>query len=236
MHVSGRQWLAGMMSANLFLVTAGTAIARAETPMKQSLWSSISEWLKRPKPPFGGRGGDCLINVDRTTSQVVWHRRPMLIWQGKAGAIGLQQPNRPQAFWKQPRSPIVGAGVQNLQYTGPLLEFGQPYEWSSFFSSASPNRQSWVPFEMVSSDRYRQVEHDLKQLATQLRQQKASPEEVVWQRADYFSRQQLWADALQELFSVPQPSAELRQLRQHIQAETCEAERPVSLPVKPLNQ
>lgn len=222
MHVSGRQWLAGMMSANLFLVTAGTAIAQAETPMKQSLWGSISEWLKRPKPPFGGRGGDCLINFDPTTPQVVWHRRPMLIWQGKSGAIGLQQPHHPQALWKRPRSPIVGAGVQNLPYTGPLLEFGQAYEWSFFFSSASPERQSWVPFEMVSRDRYRQVEQDLTQLETQLKQQRASPEAIAWQRADYFSRQQLWADALQELFSVPQPSAELRQLTQQIRAEACE--------------
>jgi Domain of Unknown Function (DUF928) len=233
MHVSGRQWIAGMMLANVVLMTAGTAIAQAQPPMKQSLWNSISGWLRRPKPPFGGRGGDCLINFDRAISQPVWHRRPMLIWQGNAGAIGVQKPETPQAFWQQPRSPVVGAGVQRLQYTGPQLEFGQPYEWAFFASPNSPNRQSWVPFEMVSGDRYRQIEQDLKQLETTLKQQNASPEAVVWQRADYFARQQLWADSLQELFSVLQPSAELQQLTQQIRAEACDAEQPTPPTVKP---
>ncbi len=235
MRVSGRPWISLLMLTGLLVITMETAIAQTNTRVNQSVWSSIMDWLRRPKPPFGGRGENCLLNFDRATPQVVWHRRPMLIWRGDAGAIGLQTAQDAPAFWRQSSPPLDGTGVQKLHYTGQPLELGQSYQWAFFFAPTSPHEQSWLPFMMVSGDRYQQVAQDLQQLTASLKRQQASAEQVIWQRADYFARQQLWADALQELYSVPQPSAELQRLRQQMRTAACAA-KPADLPrLHPLN-
>jgi hypothetical protein len=38
----------------------------------------------------------------------------------------------------------------------------------------------------------------------------ASAETIALEKANYFAKEGLWSDALQELYSVPKPSAELR--------------------------
>jgi hypothetical protein len=38
----------------------------------------------------------------------------------------------------------------------------------------------------------------------------ASEETVALEKANYFTERELWSDALRELYSVPKPSAELR--------------------------
>jgi hypothetical protein len=43
-------------------------------------------------------------------------------------------------------------------------------------------------------------------------------EKMALEKANYFAEQELWSDALRELYSVPNPSAELKDAIAQIQA------------------
>jgi hypothetical protein len=79
----------------------------------------------------------------------------------------------------------------------------------------------WIPFQVLGGSDRAQVNDALQALDRQLKAEKASPEAIALQRANYFIQRGLSADALQEIYSVKHPSAELRQVIQEIETKLC---------------
>lgn len=60
------------------------------------------------------------------------------------------------------------------------------------------------------------ITHELMQLEERLRKEEASTEKIALEKANYFAQQELWSDALREIYAVPHPSAELNRIIQQI--------------------
>ena len=62
------------------------------------------------------------------------------------------------------------------------------------------------------------IADDLTKLEAQLKKQRASAEKIALEKANYFAQKELWSDALLQLYSVSNPSAELSEMIRQIQA------------------
>ena len=86
---------------------------------------------------------------------------------------------------------------QGVQYTGNPLEVGKKYDWEIFNQlSKLTERHSFQVMELKERDR---ISQDLQRLEVELRLEKATDEEIAIGRANYFTQQNLWSDALQEI-------------------------------------
>jgi hypothetical protein len=111
--------------------------------------------------------------------------------------------------------------MNQLPYTGKALEPGQAYDWVFFFDQTSPSPMSWVTFQVLGGRDRAQVNDALQALDRKLKAQKASPEAIVLQRANFFIQRGLTADVLQEIYSARHPSKELKQVMQDIETKMC---------------
>ena len=60
------------------------------------------------------------------------------------------------------------------------------------------------------------ITNDLTKLEERREKQGASAEKIALEKANYFAQQELWSDALREIYAVPNPSAELTRIIQQI--------------------
>ena len=65
------------------------------------------------------------------------------------------------------------------------------------------------------------VSQELAALENQMQGEGATESEIAIAKADYFVNQQLWSDALQQLYTVENPSPELTQKKQEVVAYLC---------------
>ena len=147
----------------------------------------------------------------------VWNERPLFIWAGPFKRIELRRVGDEQVFWSK------ALDRQNkILYDGEPLQPGQTYEWSLYFSDDTefpPFRTE--TFQVMDSQKRDRIQQDLQRLDETLKARKASTEEIARQHALYFVRQQLWLDALQEAYSVENPSEPLKQLIESMPKEIC---------------
>lgn len=147
----------------------------------------------------------------------VWNQRPLFIWAGPFKRIELRRVGDNQVLW----SKAVG-GQNKILYDGEALQPGQTYEWSLFFNPEAdfpPFRTE--TFRVMDSQKRDRIKQDLQRLDETLKSKKASAEEIARQHALYFVKQQLWLDALQEAYSVENPSPALTTLMQAMPKEIC---------------
>jgi hypothetical protein len=187
-------------------------------------WSEIWEKLRRTKRSGGGRpiSGLCAIApvklVERDAkqgenreTQKVWSDRPLFLWNSKGGAvqqIELFLKESDTAFWSRE----IPEGATSIIYDGEPLKPGQTYEWQL----TAPFPQAQPLFRVMDSQEREEIKVGLKQLEEQFKG--ASVEKMALEKANYFAEQELWSDALRELYSVPNPSAELKDAIAQIQA------------------
>lgn len=197
------------------------ASANSNRPNYSSAWGNFLSWFQRKKPPFGGRGGDCIISPVYDRNGVpVWNVRPSLVWKGDTGEVEVVQKKR--SFGKQ-NVERVQENYQS-QYSGESLLFGEIYEWK-LFTIAKQSRL----FRLVEPPQRNQVTTDLQKLQAQLKAERATPESIALRRAEVFQQYDLASDALQELFSVQNPSPELKKLKQDVVNEFCSARKPTPI-------
>ena len=186
----------------------------------------IVNTLRRKKSTGGGRTGRIsicpiapvkLFDEDAQQggileTQEVWSERPLFLWNIQGGTvqkIELFLKGSKEAFW----SPEIPEGATSIIYDGEPLKPGQTYEWRL----TAPFPKVQPPFRVMASQKRDRITADLKQLEEQFKG--ASVEKMALETANYFVKEGLWSDALQELYSVPSPSAELRdaiaQLQSH---------------------
>jgi predicted Fe-Mo cluster-binding NifX family protein len=121
-------------------------------------------------------------------------------------------------LWSQP----VAAANQSATYTGKALEPGQKYDWELVVDPALGNSQRFT-FQVMEAQKRDRITAELTALETQLKAAGATAEEIALERANYFAERDLWSDALQEVYSVKNPSATLTQAAQEMSAWACKA-------------
>ncbi len=191
----------------------------------RSPWESwLDSFLKRKEPRDKGSGtvggprdGSCWLTPSLHWREKLWTTQPSLVWSGgTAKAVGVRVTNSQTVLWQQATPAIAATGVKRLRYAGQPLQPGQTYDLLFLADPSSSQPQSWQPFQIMTPAERAPITADLKVLDAQLQARKAKPETVALERAKYFAKRDLWVNALQEVYGVEKPSAELKQVTQQV--------------------
>ena len=207
------------------------------TPRPQkSIWQAIWELFKRqPEPSLASRDSICLITPGLLESlNTIWSDRPMLIWQGEVSPTTIYlydsfNPDREQQLlWSQTFTPQSSASkFHHFLYTGESLQPGKSYDLEIIIPNSDPeqslsyDRQRHT-FQVMASEERARITTELIALENQLAAKEVSEEEIALKKANYFAQQGLWSDALQQIYSTPNPSADFLTNAQGILSALCE--------------
>lgn len=176
-----------------------------------NLYEDILDQLREETPNTTRRASSFCLVAPSGTNQGIWHDRPLFIWQqGAAVRIELLASPSEEVLWSKNLTPNDTTAV----YEGEPLPAGQRYEWRLYRSDKD---FEVILFRILPKEERDRITAELNQLQTQ----GATAEEIALQRANYFAKKRLWADALQEIYSVPNPSEQLKQLGQEITTYLC---------------
>ncbi|GAX37352.1 hypothetical protein [Nodularia sp. NIES-3585] len=191
----------------------------AEGTRQTTLWSKIYRSLfNKKEPPIEPRNGGsrpanlvCMISPDAPRAyRTVWSDRPLFIWQGYASTIAVRSMGSSTDLWRE-----SVAKTQNITYMGEPLESGKVYKWVV-------NSRQFIPFQVMEKLERDRISADLQNIQEQLQATGVNTEAIAIAKANYFAEKNLWSDVLQQVYSVPQPSAELQAFRQDIVDSLCE--------------
>ncbi len=197
----------------------------------ETVFLNKSGILGRPKRSGGSRGENrgntelCLISpqslVDQDTNNTeninndpieVWSNRPLFIWQANNAEnnpieVLLYQAQDANSFWSQE----VDTDDNFIMYNDETpLAAGKIYQWHLLkLDSQFPDNSTKVAFKIIEAEEREVINQDLLAIEQQL--QGESAEKIALKKANYFIAKDLWSDALQVMFSVENPSAELQQ-------------------------
>jgi len=215
--------LLGLMVVTLASVTARppVGVARPSLVSQQLSWSDLWGSLRRPRTNKGGKGDLCLlVPAQASKPDIMWHDRPLFVWQGLEQTIGLRRAGSETVFWRRSFTQ-PGTVVNQIQYSGLPLQPGQTYELLLYSSPTATQPVRWQAFTIMGVRDRVPVTTALQALTAKLQKENASEETIAQQRAQYFSDHHLQADVLQEVFAVKNPSVALRQLTTDISKEFC---------------
>ena len=195
-----------------------------ETPQQgASILKSILSLFKSPENRLITRGDEvCPISPGNLGEQVIWSDRPLFVWQGKIpqSKITLYSPTTnynyeqdEQIVWTQ----TVPPQTTTIAYAGEQLQPGFSYDWE-FVSGEKIYRPTFILMEESAREK---ISAELTTLETRLQSNNAATEEIAIAKADYFIQQQLWSDALQQMYSVENPSADLTNKITEIEQYLC---------------
>lgn len=224
-------WLCGVRNwktALVMLLGYGAIVleptaALASNPIvvsQQVSWGNILSQLRRDKPPHGSRGELCLLVPSEGKPEILWRDRPLFVWQGLERTIGLRRAGSETVFWRRSLTQ-PGAVVNQMQFVGLALQPGQTYELLVFSSPTARQPVRWQPFTVMPNRDRTSMTAELQALTTQLKNEGATAEAIAQRRAQYFVDRQLQADAIQEAYSVSNPSIALQQLTTDIPERLC---------------
>jgi hypothetical protein len=146
--------------------------------------------------------------------RVIWRDRPIFVWKGKVKTVSVYDvADSQQPVWTTDRL----ENNNSVVYAGKPLKPGTRYIWKGETGS----ELSQVVFQTLDQAERDRITAQLTQLETQLQQQNATPDAKIQQRVQFFLEQDLFLDAIQEFYTVPQPSAELKELQQKIVDQSC---------------
>lgn len=188
-------------------------------------WGELWDKLRRKKGRRGSRGDDekkffCMIAPGPLkdpnsikASLKVWGTQPVFLWKGAIKGIEVRDArSKNKLMWSQQVEPTT----RSIVYQGEDLEPGKAYIWRETLADEElPSRQS---FRIMKAEERDSISTELKQLESNLKAKGKKPEEIVLARIDYFVEKQLWSDVLREIYSVENPSPELKELITQIQS------------------
>ena len=193
----------------------------ADSPQQStSILKAILSLFKSTENRFITRGDEvCLISPRDAGEQVIWSDRPLFIWQGEIpeSEINLFEAAKnlleeEQLVWME----TVPENTQSIAYTGDALKPGITYEWEIVSNDTTYNQTITL---MEESER-EAIAAELTDLENKL-DDDATVEDIAMARADFFTRKQLGYDALQQLYSVPNPSSSLKTQIKEIEQYFC---------------
>lgn len=227
-----QQWFAAFVGMTVLSIFPPMPFTAAQTTTQATSWRTIFDTVfnpKEPRDPGPGRVGGPrpaeLCQIAPKQGAKLWNLNPVFVWRGNISAIGLRRATDETVLWRQTASSQPRTSIKQVRYTGPSLQPGQSYEWMFFFEETSKQPMLTVPFQVMDESDRSSMTADLAKLEAQLKAKKASEETVALQRANYFAQHQLWADVLQEIYSVKTPSTDLQQIAGEISVKVCQSSR-----------
>ena len=242
----------GFSLSIVFLITAGLStlpieatiiLQRQNSQIKNNSqyltlsWGDILNSLSRHKPPKGSRGQikicavlpQGLVNLDTNQqgSQEIWSNKPLFLWRitgAKAKKIDIFEKGKRDVF----ESLEIKEGETRVIYNGKPFQPGKSYTWqlSAQIPRGPSIKDSGSDFQVMEAEKRRSLTDHLTKLEATLKQQGASVEKIALEKANYFAQQEMWSDALQQLYSVPNPSPQLIETMKNIEAHNfCADER-----------
>jgi hypothetical protein len=191
----------------------------AEQEKSPSIWVSIYRSIfKRKEPPINPRNAGsrpahlvCMVSPDApSVTRTIWSDRPVFIWQGKVREIKVLVDGNTDIWHQQ-----LNQNQQSITYTGKPLNPGETYDWMV-------NNNQFVSFKIMDKRERDRITLDLRNIENRLKSTGANIEAIAYAKANYFADKNLWSDVLQEIYSVPKPSPELKQLRRDITQKLCQ--------------
>lgn len=181
-------------------------------------WSSIWAQIKRKRVAGVSRGNFCLVSpiqmidgdFQANNIEAIWHKNPLFAWQsGKPQTVSLRDGNH--IYWQKK----VESNQANLFYDGKPLQPGITYQLIIF----NPQETEIKKIRLVSPEQHSKIALDLAAIENQLKSKGVDREKIGLKKADYFTQQQMWSDALWELYSIPNPSDELKEILTQVNAQ-----------------
>lgn len=215
-------------TVTLGLLVPITAVNIAFSNPKPTWQSVFVNWFSQ-EPNDRGRGGNsgsrptgtlCLITPGVDT--VLWSTKPLFVWQGSYDVLGVRPEGNYPIMWSD-IAPVQNQSVKQSNYTNQPLEPGKTYEWVFFVDATRRSPLNPVRFQVMGAKERAAIAKDLQALETRLKTQKVSQEEMALARTNYFVEKGLQADALQQIYSVEQPSVELQNIKREIEKKLCQA-------------
>ncbi|AFZ01501.1 hypothetical protein Cal6303_2510 [Calothrix sp. PCC 6303] len=232
------------LSVNLFFLFNIQPAVSQKASTQQGLWNKIFQPTRNPKPPVKPRKGGsrptqavCMISPDAPAEpRVVWNTQPLFIWNNGESKLKPANPllgvkkiavadgnfpiNNPPENPQYLSTQIV-TGKQHIAYQGQVLKPGQSYVWFVFLSETSTNPMMQVPFKIMDAQQRDRITKEIRLIEKLQQNQKASPEAIAFAKTKYFAEKQLWSDALQQAYSIANPSQELSQLQEDLPRQLC---------------
>lgn len=186
-------------------------------------WGDIWDKLRRKKGRRGSRGDDdknlCMIAPGKLehengneTSLKVWSTQPVFVWRGEIKGIEVRHTRSNRLMWSQ----SVNPQTRNIIYQGETLQPGEAYIWREALPDKErPSRQS---FRIMKADERNSISTELKELESNLKAKGADQEKIILARTEYFAKKQLWSDVFQQVYSVKNPSPELKEKIKEIES------------------
>lgn len=206
-----------------------TQIRRKEP---KSIWETIWTLLTaREQRNMASRGNLCPITGLLEKQNIIWSDRPLFLWQG-TGIIEVKvyapfDPNTDEkVLWSHKVKAEDKTNLFNgTPYTGEQLQSGKSYDWELTYLDEQGRQETTnkLTFQVMESPQRDLIASELDTLQTQLKSEGATTEEIALQRASYFAERDLWSDALHEIYSVPNPSAELMNNYNNILTSVCKS-------------
>ncbi|MBW4683408.1 MAG: DUF928 domain-containing protein [Microcoleus vaginatus WJT46-NPBG5] len=215
-----------LVGSTLPLQAAMPSVTAIKTNVLATSVGDIVDEIRPKRRGKGSRGEICvfapikLVDFDAKSEETqetlkIWTARPLFLWQGGTPKqIELFVEGSNEVLW----NPKIPEGASGILYDGEPLQPGQTYEWR--LTAPFPIKQP--AFQIMEAQQRDRISAELTQLQEQL--QGASEETIALERANYFAKQELWADALQELYSVSNPSPALTTAIKQIQSQNFCAE------------
>lgn len=194
--------------------------AQTRRNTQTSIWNAISKLLQREEPPLGSRGNVCAITPGLLGEKnVIWSDRPLFVWQGPVQRLDLRPYSlysKHDVLWSQ----TLATDAQSAMYTREALQPGQTYDWEVVLDQ-SGSRKDRFTFQVMDAQSRELIAAELTAMEKRLKSTGATAEAIALERANYFAQRDLWSDALQEVFSVKNPSADLTRTAQEISNYLC---------------
>lgn len=217
-----RMGLAGGLALVMFGLIPGTQAQESSNngigSRLNNIWSRVFNDEK--DPPKGSRGGLCAIAPTHPNADTpeIWHNPPVIVWQtGSVAKVSLATDPETAPFWEY----IPAGDETSIVYDGAPLDARETYTLGVHVSKdAGP---ALIPdFKVLSAEERTIISNELESIASPNESTVSDAEWTAIQQAEYFVEHSLFYDAIQSLFAVSDPSAELIETQERIIEKACE--------------
>lgn len=214
--------LTSVVSILIFPTLSITPKTTSAQTAQINYWQRFKEIFrrKRRKPISRPSNAVCLITPEfpkpfTGNPPLVYNTKPFILWKGDIKKIAIENFGSKEYLKTQ-----IVTGTQKVNYTGQALQAGNTYRLSIFLSElkdAYPTQ--FVPFKIMETPQRERINAELNHL--ERIHKNDGKETIAFSKAKYFAQQGLLTDALQQAYTVPNPSPELSQFIKDLPNQLC---------------